>query len=359
MSSSVAWQACQRQSCSYSRAGFRAVAGLCTLWLDVGAGRRETASPMSIRWSLVSLPLLLSSLALAEDGVTVRVRCTEKCTVVLDGKRGLRVTESTWEFKGIAPGTRRVEATGMLGRPLASGFADIPDVAEASVFLARDKRIVVERGSSPTPGTPKWAEGNGAKPSEKAGGAGALEKSVAIVRCPEDCTVLLDGRRGQRRDGRTWEFKDVEPGRRRVEANGGLFNRRLFVGYVEMPAGAEASLYGDSKGNVKLTDHKSLSAVEKGRKQAGLGEASHLNVRCQKSCTVSLDGTRRGSSSATSVAITDVTPGSHELEVVFTIGKGRKRLTLDVPARSELFVTASESGGIQVTNTKALATASP
>ncbi|WP_164021517.1 hypothetical protein [Pyxidicoccus trucidator] len=314
---------------------------------------------MSLRWSLLSLPLLLSSPALAEDGVTVRVRCMEKCTVVLDGKRGLRVTESTWEFKGITPGTRRVEATGMLGRPLASGFAAIPDVAEAGVFLARDKRIVVEPGSSPTPGTPEWAVERSAKPRAKAGGAESLEKSVAIVRCPEDCTVLLDGRRGQRRDGRTWEFKDVEPGRRRVEAHGGLFNRRLFVDYVELPAGAEAMLYGDSRGNVKLTDHKSLDAVERARKRAGLGEASHLNVRCQKSCTVLLDGERRSSSSATSVVITDVKPGSHDLEVVFAIGKGRKRTTLEVPASSELFITASESGGIQVTNTKPQASTGP
>lgn len=312
---------------------------------------------MSLRWSLLSLPLLLSSPGLAEDGVTVRVRCTEKCTVVLDGKRGRRVTEATWEFKGIPAGTRRVEATGVLGRPLASGFVDLPDVAEAGVFLTSDKRIVVKAGSSPAPGTPEWAEERRAEP--RAAGTGEGKKSVAIVRCPEDCTVLLDGRRGRRLDGRTWEFKDVEPGRRRVEAHGGLFNRRLFVDYVELPAGAEARLYGDSKGRVTLTDHKSLDAVEKTREQAGAGEASHLKVRCQQSCTVSLDGTRRGSSSATSVVIPEVTPGSHELEVVFTLGKGRKRTTLDVPASSEVFITASESGGIQVTNTKAQASTAP
>jgi hypothetical protein len=314
---------------------------------------------MSIRGLLLSLPLLLSSPALAADGVTVQVRCPEKCTVTLDGKRGLRVTESTWEFKGIAPGARRVESTGLLGRPLASGIADIPDVAQAGVILASGNRILVERGSSPPPGTPVGAEKPDAKSSEKAGGAETLKKSVAIVRCPEDCTVLLDGRRGLRRDDRTWEFKDVEPGQRRVEANGGLFNRRLFVGFVELPPGAEATFHGDSKGNIKLTGHKSLDAVEKDREQAGLSDASRLNVRCQKSCTVSLDGARQGSSNATSVVLTDVKPGAHELEVVFTIGKGRKRTTLDVPARSEMFITASESGGLQVTNTKSLANTAP
>lgn len=303
------------------------------------------------------LPVLLLSLPVfAAEGVTVRVRCTEKCTVVLDGKRGLRVTDSTWEFKGVPPGSRRVEATGLLGRPLFGGFADIPEAAEARLFIGGNKRISVERGDTPAPGTPESKEGKGAKPAKPGDGA-AGEKSVAVVRCPEDCTVLLDGRRGLRRDDRTWEFKDVEPGKRRVEANGGLFNRRLFLGYVEIPAGVEATLYGDSKGNVKLTDQKGLDAARKERAEASAKEESHLNVRCQKSCTVSLDGTRRGASGTTSVVLTDVKPGKRELEVVFTVGKARRRATLEVPARSEVFVTASESGGIQVTNTKALGSA--
>ena len=309
---------------------------------------------MSLRWSLLCL-LSLSSSALAEDGVTVRVRCTEKCNVVLDGKYGLRVTDSTWEFKGVAPGSKRVEAKGMLGRPLASGFADIPDVAEADVYLTSNQRIVVERASTSPPGTPEWAEGEGPKSPPKAGNAAAGEKSVAIVRCPEDCTVLLDGRKGLRRDERTWEFQDVEPGRRRVEAQGGLLKRRLFVEYVEVPAGAEATFYGDSKGQVTLTGHRSLEAAEKARAEANKRGDSHLNVRCQKSCTVSLDGARRGPSNTTSVVLTDVTPGPHELEVVFSIGKARKRATLQVPERGEVFITVSESAGIQVTNTKALA----
>ncbi|MCY1018222.1 hypothetical protein [Pyxidicoccus sp. MSG2] len=303
---------------------------------------------MSLRWSF--LLLSLSVPALAQDGVAVRVRCPEKCTVVLDGKHGRRVTDSTWEFEGIATGTRRVEATGLLGRPLASGFADIPDVAEADVFLASNKRIVVERGSTSPPGTPEWAEGEGARPREK---VGAGEKSVAIVRCPENCTVLLDGRRGLGRDGRTWEFKDVKPGRRRVEANAALLNRRLFVGYVEVPAGARVTFYGDSKGNLRLTEDRSLEAAEQAREGGG----SHLNVRCQKPCTVSLDGARRGSSNATSVVIRDVEPGAHDLEVVFTVGRSRRRTTLDVSEGSELFITASEGEGFQVTNTKPLARA--
>ncbi|MCP3137085.1 hypothetical protein [Pyxidicoccus xibeiensis] len=301
-----------------------------------------------MRWWFLSLPLLVSTPVLAEDGVTVRVRCTEDCTVVFDGKRGFRVNESTWEFKTVSPGQRRVEATGVLGRPLLSGFADIPDVAEAEVFLSSSKRIVVEAGSTPMPGTPGWAK---AKPSP---GPGSQEKSVAHVRCAEECTVLLDGRRGLRKDGRTWHFKDVEPGKRRVEAEGRVLKQRLFVGYVEIPSGSEATLYGDSKGQVTLMKHRSLDAAEKARQQDRAGEESQLNVRCQKPCTVSLDGMRRGSSNATSVVMKDLKPGPHELKVDFLLGGRMRRATLEVPASSEMFVTASEDGGLQVTNTKAL-----
>ncbi|MFP2926223.1 hypothetical protein ACLESO_13595 [Pyxidicoccus sp. 3LG] len=304
---------------------------------------------MSMRW-WVSLPLLLSTPVLAEDGVTVRVRCTEKCEVVFDGKRGQRVNDFTWEFGGISPGARRVEATGVLGRPLLSGFADIPDVAEADVFLSSSKRIVVERGSTSMPGTPEWAEG--AAPA-KEGEASSQQKSVVLVRCTEDCTVLLDWRRGMRKDERTWRFTNVEPGKRRVEAHSRFLRQRLFVNYVEIPASAEATLYGDSSGRVRLTGHRGLDAPEKARRELGNTEASHLNVRCQKPCTVLLDGKRRGSSNATNVAIRDLEPGSHELAVDFMIGGRQRRTTLEVPTRSEMFVTASEGGGIQVTNTKA------
>lgn len=295
---------------------------------------------MSLRWLLPSLVLLLSVPALAEDGVTVRVRCTEKCTVVLGGKQGRRVDDVTWEFQGVAPGQRRLEVTGLLGRPLVSSFAEIPDVAEASIILTANKRIVVEQGSTVTPGTPAWADPKGAKPVA----GGSREKSVAVVHCTEECTVLLDGRSGVRRDKWTWEFRDVEPGRRRVEATG-LIDRPLFLDYVDMPAGSEVKLYGDSKGKVTLTDRKELRAA---------GTKSRLNVRCQKPCTVTLDGTRRGTSDASIVVLEDVKPGPHELQVDFPVGKRMRRTTLQVSAGSEVFITASEGSGFQVTNTKPL-----
>ncbi|AEI63654.1 hypothetical protein [Corallococcus macrosporus] len=302
---------------------------------------------MSLRWPLVSLSLLVSAPALAEDGVAVRVRCTEKCTVVLDGKHGFRVNDTTWEFKGIAPGNRRIDATGVLNRPLAGSFVVIPDVATADVFLASNKRIIIEPGSSTMPGTPDWAEPNPPAPAST-----SRAPSVAIVRCQDDCTVLLDGKRGLRRDNRTWEFRDVAPGQRRVEGTGGFFNQQQFVGYVEIPGGSEVTLYGDAKGRVTLTRQEYLEAAR--RPQASATQTSRVHVRCPKACTVTMDGQRRGTSNATNLSLRDVPPGAHALEVVFTVGGKLRRSTLEVPASRELFVTVSEEHGVQVTNTKPL-----
>ncbi len=294
---------------------------------------------MFLRWPFLSLSLLLSAPALAEDGVAVRVRCTEKCTVVLDGKSGFRVDDATWEFKGIASGPRRIDATGLLNRPLAGSFVVIPDVATADIFLASNKRVIVEPGSTPMPGTPEWAEPNPPQPPST-----SKAPSVAIVKCRDACTVLLDGKRGLRRDTRTWEFRDVAPGNRRVEATGGLFDRQQFVGYVDVPGGAEVTIQADAKGRVLLTEQRERTSAE----------TSLLHVRCPKPCTVMLDGQRRGTSNAANLSIRDVPPGAHALEVDFTVGGEVRRSTVDVPAGHEVFVTASEDRGVQVTNSKPL-----
>ncbi|NTX53301.1 hypothetical protein [Myxococcus sp. CA039A] len=315
---------------------------------------------MALRDVFLSLALSLSAPALAQEGVTVSVRCTETCTVVFDGKRGRRVNEALWEFQGIAPGARRVEATGVLGRPLASGFADIPDTALATVYLVSNQRIVVRKESTSSPGTPEWVEGSSrvARVSERTPSPPppppSTAKSVAIVRCLEDCAVMLDGQRGTRRDERTWEFRNVEPGKRRVEGTAELLQRKLFASYIDVPAGTEARYQGDSKGRVILTEHWALADVEEAREKAGLADASRLHVRCLKSCEVSLDGARKGDEGGSGGVIQDVKPGRRELKVMFTLGKQQRRLTLDVPARSEVFITASEGGGLQVTNTKPL-----
>jgi hypothetical protein len=197
---------------------------------------------------------------------------------------------------------------------------------------------------------PALADEGTPKASPK-GPAGSGAKSTATVHCPDNCTASIDSLRGLRLNERTWEFKDVEPGQRRVEATGGLFNRRMFVGYVDMPAGSEVNIYGDSKGRVSIADRKDLRS-DKAKGSAAGGKPSRLNVRCAKSCNVEVDGTRRGSNSAMNILINDVQPGMRALKVTLTLGKV-VRGTVDVPADSEVFVTATDNG-FQVTNTKRL-----
>lgn len=316
---------------------------------------------MALRDVFLSLALSLSAPAFAQEGVTVSVRCTETCTVVFDGKRGRRVNEALWEFQGITPGARRVEATGVLGRPLVSGFADIPDTALATVYLVSNQRIVVRKESTTSPGTPEWVEGTARvapggteKTPSPPPPPPSTAKSVALVSCLEACTVMLDERRGTRRDERTWEFRDVEPGKRRVEGTADLLIRKLFASYVDVPAGTEATYQGDSKGRVILTKHRALADIKEAREQAGLADTSRLHVRCLKSCEVTLDGARKGEAGGSGGLIQDVKPGRRELAVTFTLGKQQRRVTLDVPSRSEVFITASEGGGLQVTNTRPL-----
>ncbi|MCE9668467.1 hypothetical protein LY474_11655 [Myxococcus stipitatus] len=215
---------------------------------------------MSTRWWFASLSLLCSTPVLAHDGVTVSVRCTEKCTVLLEGKRGRRVDDATWEFTGVPPGKRRLEASGVLGRPLVSSFADIPDVTVASIYLASNKRIVVETGTTPMPGTPEWAKGSSAPP------------------------------------------------------------------VTDSPKSTETAKPGTSL----------------------------IHVRCPRSCTLSLDGARKGSAGTSSVRLENVSKGPHVLEASFTLGSKTRRSTLDIPEHSEVFVTVTEEKGFQVTNTRTL-----
>ncbi|GHG88536.1 hypothetical protein [Comamonas sp. JC664] len=304
---------------------------------------------MSLRWPFLSLSLLLSAPAFAEDGVAVRVRCTEKCTVTLDQKTGRRVDDSTWEFKGITPGSHRIDATGLMTRPLAGSFVTIPDVASADIFLASNKRIIVEPGSTTMPGTPEWAEPNPPQPPST-----STAPSVVIVKCRDACTAMVDTKPGIRRDARTWEFQKVAPGSRRVEAVAGVFNRQQFLGYVDVPGGSKVTVQGDSQGRAKLVETQDLSEARAAKSPADSTKTSLLQVRCTKPCTVTLDGQRRGTSNATNLTLRDVPPGSHELQVDFTVGGKQRRAKLDVPASHELFITASEDPGVQVTNTKPL-----
>lgn len=71
---------------------------------------------------LVAAALLPASSALAAAPANlVLVFCSDDCDVVVNGKYGRRLNDRNWEFKGIEPGSRRVEATGLLGRKFYIG----------------------------------------------------------------------------------------------------------------------------------------------------------------------------------------------------------------------------------------------
>ncbi|MCP3104945.1 hypothetical protein LZ198_39375 [Myxococcus sp. K15C18031901] len=217
---------------------------------------------MSSRWWFASLPLLCSTPVLAQDGVTVNVRCTEKCTVLLEGKRGNRVDDATWAFKGVRPGKRRLEASGVLGRPLVSSFADIPDAAVATVYLASNKRIVVETGSTPMPGTPTWAKGTSASPEREAPGAPSTAKtgtSLIHVRCPEPCTLSMDGARKGSTGTTGVSIEDVAPGARTLEASF-MHGSRVRRSTLDIPEHSEVFVTVTEEKGFQVTNTKALAA---------------------------------------------------------------------------------------------------
>jgi hypothetical protein len=189
-------------------------------------------------------------------------------------------------------------------------------------------------------------------PETKAPEAKAGENSTFVVRCTDDCTVRVDGKAGLRLAPNNWEFKDVTPGQRRVEATGGFLNRPLYNGYADIPAGMKVTAQIDSSKRLTITERRPLS--EEKAAQAAAGGPSVMNVRCPKQCSVSIDGLRKGAASSQTVVVRDITPGQHNVEVKFVLGTKVVRSLLNIPAASEVFVTATE-GGLSITNSKPLA----
>lgn len=178
----------------------------------------------------------------------------------------------------------------------------------------------------------------------------AKENSTFTVRCMEDCSVRVDGKTGLRRDPRTWEFRDVAPGQRRVEVTGGFLNRPLYNGYADVPGGMKVTAQITSTKRLTLIESAPL-AEQKEEKATG-GAPSILTVRCPKKCTVSIDGQRKGAAQSQIVVARDIPPGEHNIEVKFIFGKDL-RSVMTIPAASEVFITASDSG-LAITNTKPL-----
>jgi hypothetical protein len=191
-----------------------------------------------------------------------------------------------------------------------------------------------------------------AKPADaKAPEAQPSANSTLTVRCTDDCTVRVDGKAGLRRDPATWEFKDVAPGQRRIEASGGFLNRPLYNGYTEIPGGMKVTALIDSNKRLTITERTPLG--EKQEAKAADGAPSTLTIRCVKNCTVTIDGARKGAAQSQLVVVRDVTPGEHTIEVKFVLGTKMVRSVLNIPAGSEVFATATESG-LTITNSKPL-----
>ncbi|EPX63569.1 hypothetical protein D187_005976 [Cystobacter fuscus DSM 2262] len=202
--------------------------------------------------ALCLLLLLLAPSAFAAEGTTLRIRCVETCTVLLEGKPGRRLHDAPWdwEFKDVAPGKRRLEVKGFLGRSLATRYLDIPDVPETSVYVdAKGGLLVSPRESS----SPK--SGAGSRPvapvarKKEAG-------SILHVRCQKSCSVAVDHVRRPSDDGRTAIVHGLVPGTHQVEAEL-LFGGGVRRASIEVPPASEVFVYAAGSG-LQVTNTRPL-----------------------------------------------------------------------------------------------------
>jgi hypothetical protein len=227
----------------------------------------------------------------------------------------------------------------------------------AAVLVALAASSALAQGTPPAPAKaadtkPAEAKPAEAKPAEaKAPEGQPGENSTLTVRCMDDCSVRVDGKAGLRKDPATWEFKDVAPGQRRIEASGGFLNRPLYSGYADIPGGMKVTAQIDGHKRLTITERTPLG--KKDEAKAADGAPSVLTIRCTKNCTVTVDGNRKGAAQSQLVVIRDVTPGDHNVEVKFVLGTKVVRSVLNIPAGSEVFATATESG-LNITNSKPL-----
>lgn len=190
--------------------------------------------------------LLLPPAVLAAGGTTVKVRCVETCTVLIEGRPGRRLYGSpwSWEFQDVPPGTRRVEVKGLLGRPLATGYLDIPDVPEASLYVDSKGRLTV---------SPEARAGTRPAPPEA---PRKEEASILHVRCQRSCAVSVDYVRRPSGDSRTVIVHGLAPGTHRVDVDFGLGGgaRR---GSIEVPPASEVFVYVTDAG-LQVTNTRPL-----------------------------------------------------------------------------------------------------
>ncbi len=191
--------------------------------------------------SLAVATALALLLAAAPKTTNVRVRCPEDCTVKVDGKSGFRIDARNWEVKDVPSGTRRIEASSTLSS-IYNGYSDLPPGDVNVVIDAEKKRATVTKSSTPKNYTEK-------------------DISTVIVRCPEDCNVTIDGRRGRKLENRRYQVEGLMPGSRRVDITA-KFNRTLYTGYLELPARSELTVLVDSSRNLTVQETKKLGAAK-------------------------------------------------------------------------------------------------
>jgi hypothetical protein len=188
--------------------------------------------------------LLVCPVALAAEGTTVKVRCVETCTVLLEGKPGRRLQGSqwNWEFRDVSAGKRRIEVKGFLGRQLATSYIDIPAVSEASVYVDMKGRVTVSPAAASSP-----------MPSEE---QKRQEGSVLQVRCQKPCSVTVDHVRRPSGGSHTVIVHGLAPGPHRVEVDFVLGSgaRRESI---DLPPASEVFVYASETG-LQVTNTRPL-----------------------------------------------------------------------------------------------------
>ncbi|MFY0568877.1 hypothetical protein ACN28E_34340 [Archangium lansingense] len=199
--------------------------------------------------ALFLILLLVCPVAFAAEGTTLRVRCVETCTVLLEGKPGRRLHGSQWdwEFSDVSAGKRRIEVKGILGRSLATSYIDIPAVPEVSVYVDMKGRVTVSPVASSSPAAPSPVPPEEPKRDED---------SVLHVRCQKPCTVSVDYVRRPSGDSHTVIVHGVKPGPHRVEVSFVLGSgaRRESI---DVPPASEVFVYAAETG-LQVTNTRPL-----------------------------------------------------------------------------------------------------
>lgn len=241
----------------------------------------------------------------------VRVRCTEGCTVKLDGKSGQKLEGQQWLFESVPPGSRIVDVASAGGKALCSQPFQVPDATDLELLACGPSwpiAVISQQGLKAPPST----------------------ASRVTVRCPDDCAIKVDGKTGLKIDSRQWRFERVEPGWRTVQATG-WFDQSICSGSFQVPPAVELEVLAcGSSGPVKVVRSKPLAPA------AAAGPASTtpslVHLHCGEPCDLKvLEGGARRRDDPRRWTVENVPPGKRRLEVAGDFGFDLFDGYLDVP----------------------------